>query len=127
MKKKKEKEYYSLLSLQIPEVDIGFRINMSAERANKLTFDKYKLKPADNFGKFSDDGSTKGQMVKIKSGGYAIWVKDIKDYKTLLHEIVHVVQYMYRDRRTPMTEDTEEVYAYSIQYIFFTIFNEIKK
>ena len=35
----------------------------------------------------------------------------------LTHEVTHVVQYLLRDRRTPMSEDTEEVYAYLMQWL----------
>jgi len=35
----------------------------------------------------------------------------------LAHEVTHVVQYLLRDRRVPLQEDTEEVYAYLTEYL----------
>ena len=118
-KTKKLKDNLILWVVTIPlfDVELAVRINLSAEEANKETFDRYKVEPAEGFAKFEGDGSIKGQFTKFKSGGYAIWIKDAKDTNAILHELVHFVQYLYRDRRIPMNEDTEELYAYTIAYV----------
>ena len=116
-KKTKKKPYYWMFDIPMYKVQLAVRINMSAEEANKLTFDKYKVEVAEGFAKFYDDGGVRAQFTKSDRGGYAIWVKDIKDSTSLLHEIIHFVQYLYRDRRIPLTEHTEELYTYTIEYI----------
>jgi hypothetical protein len=119
MKKKikKDKSVMWLVKIPLFDVELAIRVNMSAEEANKETFDRYKVKPAEGFQKFTDTGMTQGQFTAFHCGGYAIWIKDIRNSSGLLHELMHFVQYLYRDRRIPMNEDTEELYAYTIAYV----------
>ena len=46
------------------------------------------------------------------------WSSDVcSSDLTLIHEIVHSVHYIFREREIPLSEDTEEVAAYMIEYI----------
>lgn len=115
--KSKDKGIMWILSLPVFDVQLAVRIGMSADRANEVTLDKFKTKPAEGFAKFYDGDGVQGQFIKLAGGGYAIWVKKKNDPASLIHEITHFVQYLFRDRRTPLTEDTEEIYAYMTAHI----------
>jgi hypothetical protein len=47
------------------------------------------------------------------------WVRDWHSYETLLHEIVHAVQYIFEDCRGLWSEN--EAVAYQIEYLFRSI------
>lgn len=50
-----------------------------------------------------------------------IWVprkpKKPREYGTLAHEATHAVSYMFRYLKTPINEDTEEIFSKAVGYI----------
>jgi len=51
-------------------------------------------------------------------GGSVIWANENIDTGTLVHELVHTAHHLLDTRSVPLSEDTEEVYAYLIEFLF---------
>ncbi len=51
-------------------------------------------------------------------GGSLIWGKPHATVGTLVHEITHAAHHLLKQRSVPLSEDTEEVYAYMIEFLF---------
>jgi len=63
----------------------------------------------------------------LTSNGWTIcWIKDKKDYWYIAHEIFHCVDFILRQIWITLSEDSDEVYAYSIQSITNQLYSKIK-
>jgi hypothetical protein len=51
-------------------------------------------------------------------GGSIIWAHPSSKMGTIVHEIVHAAHHLLDRRSVPLSEDTEEVYAYLIERMF---------
>lgn len=126
--KNKKKEWTDTkafhVSVDMFKVDVVFICNANKEESVKLL----KEMCGSNYTKLSK-GSFKGwsvetilgRMLQYK-GGFVVLLKDSDgNFRTfvsiLAHEINHVVCYLLKNRRIPLNEDTEEVYAYLTEYI----------
>jgi hypothetical protein len=47
-----------------------------------------------------------------------IWISDKSDPGTLAHECLHAAKWMLERKRISFSGDTEEIYAYCVQYLF---------
>lgn len=112
------------VGVDIFKVDIIFVCNCNEEET------KEALKEAcgDNYSKFKkkyikgwNDDIHLGRMIPFMGGFIVLLKGDGGGFRTFVsimaHEITHVVQYLLRDRRIPLNEDTEEVHAYLTEYI----------
>lgn len=66
-------------------------------------------------------GNCEGRMAEIQ-GGYIVLLKLSKNafrvsVGRIVHEMVHVAQFIFKSRRTGHCEDTEELEAYLIEYL----------
>lgn len=59
----------------------------------------------------------RGKQIPMSGGGSVVWLKKM-DKPTLLHECVHAANFLLMDRGIPHTEDTEEIYAYLITWLY---------
>lgn len=128
--KKKINRFYEkkdfLVTIDAFKVDVVFFINCSEkevrERMNKITDNK---KVTEELGTSLDDWdndlSNQGRTISFKKGFLVLIRADKNSFRTtvgvLTHEIVHVIHDLLRWRRIPLTEDTEEVYTYHIEYL----------
>ena len=106
------------------KVDIIFVCNCNEKQVKK----RLKKACGSNYPNFKkkylegwDDEITMGRMIPFM-GGFIVLLKGTGGgFRTfvsiMVHEITHVAQYLLRDRRIPLTEDTEEVHAYLTEYI----------
>lgn len=112
------------VSVEMFKVDIVFVCNCNEQETKKAlkeacgdNFDRFKNKYLKGW---NNDG-TLGRMIPFMGGFVVLLKEDTGGFRTfvsiMIHEITHVVQYLLRDRRIPLTEDTEEVYAYLTEYI----------
>lgn len=112
------------VSVDMFKVDIVFVCNCNEEETRKALEEAC----GDNFGQFKskhlkgwDDTNNLGRMIPFMGGFVVLLKQDGGGFRTFVsvmaHEITHVVQYLLRDRRIPLTEDTEEVHAYLTEYI----------
>lgn len=110
-------------------VDVGVLVNMTEREAERWVKKRCK-RTADieafckELNEWDTHTGADGQMLKL-GGGFVILLRTRKgqfyDFLgTLTHEMVHVTQYLLRDRRTPLNEDTEEVHAYLTEYLVKT-------
>lgn len=63
----------------------------------------------------------------LSGGGSLIWTNNGTKIHTLLHETVHAAHHLLKDRAVPLSSDTEEVYAYTIEYLFSQLLDEGNK
>ena len=113
-----------LVRVDIFKVDIIFICNYNEKRTKKVLKeswgDKFSNLKKEDF-KGWDIDTTLGLVMQFQ-GDFIVLLKGTGGgFKTfvsvMVHEITHVVQYLLRDRRIPLTEDTEEVHAYLTEYI----------
>ena len=68
-----------------------------------------------------DTGALHGQMIELGDGFLVLLRLDKNQFRksvgTIVHEMTHVTQYMLRQRRVPLSEKTEEVHAYLVDYL----------
>ena len=74
---------------------------------------RYKTHGEDYYGK--------GCQFPFSGGGSVIWIKPNEEIGTLVHEMVHTAHHLLKCRTVPLSEDTEEVYAYLIEFLFNNI------
>ena len=58
---------------------------------------------------------------------YRVCLEDKKDFYTLLHETVHLVEKIFTDRGIPFTSENSEIIAYYQTYWFKQIWRKINK
>lgn len=67
------------------------------------------------------DKITQGTMYQLQ-GGFLVTIRADKNsfrdtVGILVHEMTHVTHYLLRDRRIPLSEDTEEAHTYLVEYL----------
>lgn len=61
---------------------------------------------------------TKAVQFPFPGGGSVVWARPDARLSTLVHEITHAAHHLLSRRDTPLSEDTEEVYAYLNEFLF---------
>lgn len=65
-------------------------------------------------------GMVEGRMFELMDG-FVVFLKTykswIKLFGNLVHEMTHVTQYLLKHRRIPLSEDTDEVHAYLVEFL----------
>lgn len=60
--------------------------------------------------------------------GSCIWFQSLKPTPGVIaHEALHALAHMHRIQQTPLTPDTEECWAYPLQYLVDKIFEATRK
>lgn len=131
IKKKKNKQInwwdkkFFVVDVDMFRVDIGFCINSSEKEAanwiKKMSGDQFKNFDLKELNNWDTDAQCLGRMIPFM-GSFIILIKphnmNFRDFVgTLTHECVHVAQYLLRNRRIPLSEDTEEVHAYLTEHL----------
>lgn len=124
MKKQFWKKRFFIINVDVFGVDILVGINVTRKEVEKYIKKKapkkYKIM-GDSILENWDDDLHQGQMIPI-GGSYVILLKAHKDYfrkfiGVLTHEVTHATHYLLRERRIPLTEDSEEIYTYLNEYL----------
>lgn len=68
--------------------------------------------------KHGEDVWCQATQFPFGGGGSIIWSKPENELGTLVHEITHAVHHALKARSVPLSEDTEEVYAYMMESVF---------
>jgi hypothetical protein len=58
----------------------------------------------------------RGRTILLSGGGSIVWIIEQKN-STIVHELFHSTCHILKNRETPLSEDTEEVYAYLLEYL----------
>ena len=112
--------------------DIFFFINYSLSEIKKEIKNKKKYKELyELLSEYNENtGDTcKGRMYPLKNG-YAVELKLYKDshrknISLAIHEITHLVNWILEDRQIPLSKDTDEVYAYLTEELFFKFLSKL--
>lgn len=139
MKKKKtnknvefwHKKFF-VVTADVFNTDIGFCINATEKEVDawvkKMSGSKYADFEKSQLEDWDNSKENLGRMIQF-GGGFVILIKEIKDFRNfvaiLTHEIVHVTHYLLRNRRTPLNEDTEEVYTYLTECLIRQALNKL--
>lgn len=117
---------FFVLGVDVFKTDVGVAVNMSeAEfgKALKRVCSKQELldQAMSEAKGWDTEGDVDGRMLKM-GGGFVVLLRFEKDefrraVAILVHEMVHVAQYLLRHRRVPLSEDTEEVHAYLVEHL----------
>lgn len=68
--------------------------------------------------KHGEDPHCLATQFPFPGGGSIIWLHHESQLSTLVHEIVHAAHHLLEKRDTPLSSDTEETYAYLIEFLF---------
>ncbi len=74
-----------------------------------------------------DEPSTLATQFPLGGGGSIIWAKPDVTLSTVVHESIHAAIELLKKRAIPLSEDTEEVYAYLIEFLFKSFIDPVKK
>ena len=127
MKKKhwEEKQIFVLIVAMF-KVDVVVSIGMSAKEilrwTNRHAKEYIKEEIAEQIKEFDTDFQRDGQGRMIQTGGgFLVAIRPnpswVKTFGTLVHEMTHVTQYLLKDRSIPLSQDTDEVHAYLVEYL----------
>lgn len=94
------------------------------EKLFKTGITVFYWKPPDIFWEITD--WVTGRSLTNMDFNPCIWLRN-KDLCTLVHELVHCVADIHRKKWIPQNEDTEEVFAYMMDYFFKEIFTRLDK
>lgn len=115
-----------VVTVPIFNVDVAVLVNMTGAQALKHARRCYNARALADFERNLDqetwdlDG-TRGRAMGV-ANGFAVLLHvggDNFAYDTsiVVHECSHVTQWLLRNRDIPLTEETEEVYCYLLDYI----------
>lgn len=68
--------------------------------------------------KHGKDSYCAASCIGLGGGSSLIWANPGASVSDLIHEIVHAAINLLRDRGIPLGQDSEEVYAYLIEFLF---------
>lgn len=66
---------------------------------------------------FNSGRSPRGVCFSMPGGGSVVWLEE-KRMDVFIHEISHAVYHMLQAKGINLCEDTDEVYAYAVEYLF---------
>lgn len=79
--------------------------------------EKFEIIPNDRSG---------GHVCSVDNAGCLIWLKEGAWAGLVAHECFHAVHLLLKSREIPLCEETEELYAYSIEWLFNQIVGSLK-
>lgn len=135
MKKKKWTDSkFFIVHVDVYDTDLVFFVDKKEEEIKK----NLKKISAENYVNFKEsqledwDNSitTYGRMLDF-AGGFVVVLKIPKGMgfrefvSIMVHEIVHVTHYLLRNRRIPLTEETEEAHTYLTEFITRQALNKL--
>lgn len=127
--KNKKKEFWHkkffVVNVDVFGVDVGFCVNAKESEIKswlkKMSGEKYKDFNEKQLDDWEDSKTNLGRIIEF-SGGFIVLLKADNDQfrkfvSILVHEIVHVVNYLLKNRGISLGEDSHEIYAYLTEYI----------
>ncbi len=64
------------------------------------------------------EAHSRGRQYPMNGGGSIIWLKPGEEIRYLVHELSHAATHMFRDKGIPITSDTDELLAYTIERLY---------
>lgn len=126
MKKRWEKKQRFCIDVGVFNTEVMVFVNHSEREilawAKKAVPDDIETvkEEIENWDEHVASRSEDGRMCRL-AGSFFVLLKPYANLSStvssLVHELTHVTQYLLRRRRVPLTQDTEEVHAYLIDYL----------
>jgi hypothetical protein len=108
------------------KVDVGVAVNLKErdvmKRLRALCSNEAQLAEVKSeMDGWDNNANMEGQLCHM-GGGFVVLLRTIdkpfhKVASLVAHEMVHTTQYLLRNRRVPLNEDTEEVHAYLTEHL----------
>jgi hypothetical protein len=120
---------FHVLNVDVYNTDVGVAVNMSEDavlrRIAKLHSNTDNLASLRrDISGWDDNPANVGRMAPLAGGFVVLFRFDRRDFRkavgTIAHEMTHVTQWLFRNRNTPLTPDTDEAYAYLTDYLVTT-------
>ena len=113
-------------SFTIPggQFDIDVKVIITEDTSYALKYVRENLNPT---AKSEDFNSRATTFVSIGGKSPIIWMPNTDDIPVINHELLHVTFDIMAWSGVPFTEDTEEVYAYQLQYLSKHFYDHINK
>jgi len=110
------KSKFHKISIDVFKQDIIFTVGTTEKEIQKY------LHIDDSIGNVGQ-----GRTVRFEQGHILLWVEDKKDRGVIAHEIFHVVHFMCDRIGIKLSMDSDEVFAYCIDYITTEIYKILAK
>jgi hypothetical protein len=106
------------------QFDMDVKVIITEDTAYALKYVKENL---DSTAKSEDFNSRGTTFTSIGGKSPIIWMPNTNDISIINHELLHVTINIMAWAGVPLTEDTEEVYAYELQYLSKHFYDHINK
>ncbi len=116
---------YQILPLEGGTFDLDVTVLITEDTAFALRYVKKNLDSTASSDNFNSRGTT---FTSINGGPTIVWLPNTEDKSIVTHELLHATIDIMRRVGISLTEETEEVYAYELQYLTnqFNKQNQIK-
>lgn len=124
----KPKVKYSIISLEVYpfEVFVSFHDNyedLEEELGNWLP---YSCKGESLTFKGSFECGACAHTKRFSNGGVCMWFMDPPNHGLIAHEIFHAIDHVFDNIGIKLSDESDEAYAYAIQYLTNKIYELIK-
>ena len=105
---------YQIMPLSGGTFDLDVIVLVTEDTAFALRYVKKHLDSTASSDNFDSRGTT---FTSINGGSTIVWLPNTKDKSIVMHELLHATIDIMRRTGVPLTEETEEAYAYELQYL----------
>lgn len=105
---------YQVVPLNGGTFDLDVIVLITEDTAFALRYVKKNLDSTASSDNFDSRGTT---FTSINGGPTIVWLPNIDDNSIVNHEFLHATIDIMRRVGVPLTEDTEELYTYELQYL----------
>ena len=105
---------YQVTTLEGGTFDLDVIVLVTEDTAFALRYVKKHLDSTASSDNFDSRGTT---FTSINGGSTIVWLPNTEDKSIVMHELLHATIDIMRRTGVPLTEETEEAYAYELQYL----------
>lgn len=106
------------------EFDLDVKVIITKDTSYAL---KYVREHLDSSAKSEDFDSRATTFTSIDGKSPIIWMPNTNDVSVVNHELLHATISIMNWAGVPLSDDTEEVYAYELQYLSKHFYDHINK
>ena len=106
------------------QFDLDVKVIITRDTAYALKYVRYNL---DSTVKSKDFDSRATTFTSVDGKGPIIWMPDANDISIINHELLHATIDIMNWAGVPLCDNTEEVYAYELQYLSKRFYDHINK
>ena len=105
---------YQIVPLSGGTFDLDVTVLVTEDTAFALKYVKKNLDSTASSDNFDSRGTT---FTSINGGTTIVWLPNTEDTSIVMHELLHATIDIMRRVGIPLNEETEEAYAYELQYL----------